>query len=150
MAPAAVENLVRNHSFVAPFPSRGQKTQTWPGNSLGGYMKSGRCRLHAHSKQHIHSFSANHQPGQCQKERDGLYRHLGQVEAGHMWQANSMRDLWLFGEVLCVENWTVTQYCSGHAQGDFSKGKLKDAGQGSHAQLPCQQRDKIESLVCSQ
>ena len=41
MAPAAVERLVRNPSFVAPSPPRTGNPQTQAGNDLGGYTKLG-------------------------------------------------------------------------------------------------------------
>ena len=43
----------------------------------------------------------------------------------------------------------VIWYCSGCAT-EYLNGELKCAWPGSRAQLPCQQRDKTESTVCSQ
>ena len=68
---------------------------------------------------------------------------------GRLRSAVTVRAFWLFGEVVCVENQMVTQYCSGCAQKDFLKGELKHAGQGPYAQLPYQQGESIEGVVFS-
>ena len=61
----------------------------------------------------------------------------------------TVRDFWIFGEVVCEESRTMTQCCSGSAQRDFLKGELRHARKGPCAPLPCQQREKIEDVVCS-
>ena len=62
----------------------------------------------------------------------------------------TVKDSWLFGDMLCMESWTITQCCSRSAQRNFFlKGKLRHAGQAPHAQLPCQQGERMEGAVCS-
>ena len=58
-----------------------------------------------------------------------------------------VRDIWLFGEVVCMMNWIVLGTAVGVPQRDFLKGKLRPAGQEPCAQLPCQQKYKIESSL---
>ena len=77
------------------------------------------------------------------REREGSLCASGSGRA-RQWPAVIVRDFWLFVEVVCLENWAVTLYSSGCSQRDFLKVELKHAGQGPHAQLPSQQRDKIE------
>ena len=86
-------------------------------------MKSGRSRLYTRSKQRIHNCRAKHQSGECQRE-GGTPSALGSG-GGRLWLPRTVRDFWLFGEVVYVKNWTMTQYCSGCAQKDFLKGELK-------------------------
>ena len=56
------------------------------------------------------------------------------------------RDFWLFGEVVCVENSdsVLQRVCP-----EKLKGELKHAVQGTLVQLPCQEIEKIENVVCS-
>ena len=124
------------------------RAQNLARRDLRGYTESGRSRLHTHSKQHVHICSTKRQPGQCQREWDSFSLKWAGASpgsgGGRLQPAMTTRDFWLFGEAVCPENWTVTGTAVGVPQTEVVKGKLKHAGQ-----LPCQQRDKIISTVCS-
>ena len=100
-----------------------------------------------HIEQHTHSCNGKHQSGECQRER-GIPSAPG-LGGDSPWSAMTVRDFWIFGEVVCEESRTMTQCCSGSAQRDFLKGELRHARKGPCAPLPCQQREKIEDVVCS-
>ena len=57
----------------------------------------------------------------------------------------TVRDFWLVGEVLCMENWTGTHYCSRTATERLFRREAEACWAGTPAQLPCQQRNKIEA-----
>ena len=64
-----------------------------------------------------------------------------------MQPAMTVRDFWLFGEVVCVESWTVTQW-------QFPERLFEKVAEtcwaGTLCKLLCQQGEKIEGMVCYQ
>ena len=84
-----------------------------------------------------------------ERERERRILSAPGLGGGRLRPAMTVRDFWLFGEVMYMENQAVTWYHSGCVQRDFIKGELKCVGQGPCVQLLYQQNEKIESKVCS-
>ena len=152
MGPEAVESLVRGHSFKAPSPPRAEGPQTWARTDLNTKSMADPGYTRTHTHQHMHSCSGKRPPKECQRE-GGILSVPGSgwgAGRGRQWPAMTVRDSWLFEEVVCCNGsaQTVTQCCSGSAQTDFLKGQLRRAGQGHPAHLPCQHGERSEGAVC--
>ena len=93
VAPAAMESLVKDHSFVAPSFPRAGNPQIWARSDLDTQSPGDPGCTHTHSKQHTHSYSNKCPVGECQKE-GGILSACGSGRGG--WPAMTVRDFWLF------------------------------------------------------
>ena len=129
------------------FPNPGQRTLRF-GLGVAWIHKVGDIQAtYTHSEQRTYSCSGRRQTGECQKERerDSICTWVGQKQTGASCNCERLGFLerWYV--------WKIGQWLS-TAVGvprKTLKGDLKHAGQGPCVQLPCQQREKIESVVCT-
>ena len=75
---------------------------------------------------------ATEREGLCLPKGSGATPGLGR---GWLQPVVPVRDIWLFGEVVCMMNWIVLGTAVGVPQRDFLKGELKHEEQGPCALL---------------
>lgn len=93
-----------------------------PGRERLGHMRSGISRLHTYTARSIPiAVAANpNWESECQRER-GILSEPGSGGGGRPRPGVTVRDFWLFREVVCIASWKVIQCCSSNVQRHFFK-----------------------------
>ena len=115
-------------------PSRAGNSQTWARSDLD--TQSCRDPAYTHTQWAAHPQLQRQRPTRRVPET-GILR--APVPGGDRLQpVLTVRDFWLFGEVVCAESQTVTQCCSGNGWRDFLKREAKVYRAGN----PCASKGK--------